>query len=210
MFALLVQNGRMVRLQDLLSHGTKVILHFHRGAWCPFCNLQLATYPKYLQPLLSGSSKARLVAISPSSARYIRATASENYLSFPVLSDVHNGVAKKFNLVFQLDERLRPTFDVSFVWEMDPTEFPRRTVVVPQLLSQSSLCILLFLTVNTGHVSPLPLAIYGLLFWLFPGLGLFHSRARVWTVVRSPSKRPLTFWIRTVGSCTTTFSSTIL
>lgn len=50
---------------------------------------------------------ATLVAISPQVPDKSLATAEENKVSFEVLSDVGNKVARQFGLVFTLPERLR-------------------------------------------------------------------------------------------------------
>jgi len=50
---------------------------------------------------------ATLVAISPQVPEKSLATAEENKVSFEVLSDVGNKVARQFGLVFTLPERLR-------------------------------------------------------------------------------------------------------
>jgi len=43
-------SGKEVRLSDLIA-GSKALLVFYRGGWCPFCNQQLAAitadYPKF-------------------------------------------------------------------------------------------------------------------------------------------------------------------
>jgi Peroxiredoxin len=53
---------------------------------------------------------ATLVAISPQVPEKSLATAEENKVSFEVLSDVGNKVARQFGLVFTLPERLRTIY----------------------------------------------------------------------------------------------------
>lgn len=54
--------GRAVTLSDLLKQGP-VVMAFYRGAWCPYCNLQLHAYQQvFPQIQVLGAS---LVAISP-------------------------------------------------------------------------------------------------------------------------------------------------
>jgi peroxiredoxin len=53
---------------------------------------------------------ATLVAISPQVPEKSLATAEENKVSFEVLSDVGNKVARQFGLVFSLPERLRAIY----------------------------------------------------------------------------------------------------
>lgn len=53
---------------------------------------------------------ANLVAISPQIPEKSSTTAKENAVTFDVLSDVENRVAREFDLVFTLPERLRPIY----------------------------------------------------------------------------------------------------
>lgn len=53
---------------------------------------------------------ASLVAISPQLPEKSMSTAKKNSLTFEVLSDVGNRVAREFGLVFTLPERLRPIY----------------------------------------------------------------------------------------------------
>ncbi len=53
---------------------------------------------------------ASVVAISPESPEETRATAEKNSLTFDVLSDIGNRVARQFGIVFQLPEELRPIY----------------------------------------------------------------------------------------------------
>src|SRR6187455_874671 len=56
------QNGKDVRLKDLLKQG-KVVLVFYRGQWCPFCNRELKKLEDSLQYIREKG--ATLVAVTP-------------------------------------------------------------------------------------------------------------------------------------------------
>ena len=51
-----------------------------------------------------------MVAISPQLPKYSRELAFQHKLSFPVLHDSHNEVARKFGLVFRLPEDLQNAY----------------------------------------------------------------------------------------------------
>ena len=53
---------------------------------------------------------AELVAVSPELRDRSHITAEKNNLTFPILNDVGNHVAKKFGLVFQLPPDLREVY----------------------------------------------------------------------------------------------------
>ncbi|MGB3402084.1 MAG: peroxiredoxin-like family protein [Microcoleaceae cyanobacterium] len=96
-----------VESQSLLETGLLVI-SFYRGGWCPYCNLELRTLQKYLPKIKELG--ANLVAISPETPDHSLSTSEKNELTFEVLSDVNNKVAKQFGLVFALPEELRPIY----------------------------------------------------------------------------------------------------
>ncbi|MEJ2199600.1 MAG: peroxiredoxin-like family protein [Desulfuromonadaceae bacterium] len=106
-FELPDQLGRPIRSVDLLAKGPLVI-SFYRGSWCPYCNVELHALQQALPEILERG--ASLVAISPQIPDASLDTAEKNQLSFPVLSDVGNGVARQFGLVFVLSEQLRPLY----------------------------------------------------------------------------------------------------
>jgi peroxiredoxin len=103
-FALPNAAGKSIVLKELLRSGP-VILTFYRGGWCPYCNIQLRAYQSVL-PQISASG-ARLVAISPQLPDNSLDTVNKNALTFDVLSDVCNEVARSYGLVYSLPEEIR-------------------------------------------------------------------------------------------------------
>ncbi|MEV6873582.1 peroxiredoxin-like family protein [Amycolatopsis sp. NPDC051128] len=106
-FSLPDADGSSVSLGDLTADGPAVLV-FYRGQWCPYCNLTLRAYQAEVVPEL-GMHGARLAAISPQLPDGSVAVKETNELSFPVLSDVGNVVARTFGLTFTVDEDVRPT-----------------------------------------------------------------------------------------------------
>lgn len=107
-FTLPDATGQSVELQSLLKKGP-VVISFYRGQWCPYCNLELRTLQQALPEF--ESLGATLVAISPQTPDNSLSTQEKHELSFPVLSDVGNQVARQFGLVFQLPENIRAIYD---------------------------------------------------------------------------------------------------
>lgn len=99
--------GKRVKLSALLANGP-VVLNFYRGEWCPYCNLEI----RALQQLLPEFQQlgAQVVAISPELPDSSLTMQEKHELSFPVLSDVGNRVARDYGLVFALDVSLRPLY----------------------------------------------------------------------------------------------------
>src|SRR2546421_11544060 len=124
-FALPDARGNAVRLSHLLTQGP-VIMTFYRGQWCPYCHLALRAYQQAL--LHMQARGASLVAISPQTPDHSRALAEKLELTFALLSDIGNQVARQFGLVFTIDEAVRaahkqvcadlPAFNGDNSWEL--------------------------------------------------------------------------------------------
>jgi peroxiredoxin len=96
--------GNPVPVSALLARGP-VVISFYRGEWCPFCNIEL----RALQQALPAMEQlgATLIAISPEKPDHGIVTAEKNQLTFPVLSDFGNKVARQFGIVFQVGQELQ-------------------------------------------------------------------------------------------------------
>ena len=106
-FSLQNATGKTVDLKSLLGENS-VVISFYRAGWCPYCNMELRGLQKYLPQITELGAK--LIAISPETPDNSLSTTEKNELTFEVLSDVGNQVAKKFGLVFQVPEELRPIY----------------------------------------------------------------------------------------------------
>ena len=102
------------------------VVTFYRGGWGPYCNIQLRAYQAVLPEITALGG--RLVAISPQLPDGSLSTAEANKLTFDVLSDIGNRVARSFGLVWTLSEELRaalrssnkalPEFNGDDSWEL--------------------------------------------------------------------------------------------
>lgn len=106
-FTLPNAKGETISSAELLKKGPLVI-NFYRGGWCPYCNLELAALQKVLPQIQAAG--ATLVAISPEMPDKSLSTTEKNNLTFEILSDQGNKVARKFGLVFELAAELRPIY----------------------------------------------------------------------------------------------------
>jgi len=107
-FSLSDVNNEMLNLNALLENGP-VVLKFYRGGWCMYCNLELRSYERAYPKLQAYN--ATLVAISPETQANGIKTQEKHGLSFPVLTDPENQVAKTYGLVFQMPEELRGLYE---------------------------------------------------------------------------------------------------
>jgi peroxiredoxin len=105
-FTLPDARGGDVALGELLMRGP-VVLVFYRGAWCPYCNLQLAAFQGALDDIHEAG--AELVAVSPQTPDQSLTFAEQRALAFAVLSDAGNRVARDYGLVFTSSEEATRT-----------------------------------------------------------------------------------------------------
>ena len=110
---------KQISINEILKNGKKVIIAFYRGGWCPYCNLEL----KALQDVLSKieAKNAVLVAITPEIQDNSLSTIEKNKLTFEVLTDKNNELAKKFNLVYQIPKELNDIY-LSFGIDLEKSQ----------------------------------------------------------------------------------------
>jgi peroxiredoxin len=100
-FTLPNAQGGTTTLSVLLQQGP-VVLTFYRGDWCPYCNVQLRGYERALPAFAAHG--ATLVAISPQTPDNSLSTAEKKGLSYAVLSDVGNNVARSYGLAYAVGD----------------------------------------------------------------------------------------------------------
>jgi peroxiredoxin len=102
--------GNQVRLSRLLDAGP-VVIAFYRGAWCPYCNLEL----KALQEMLPEfrAAGATLIAISPQTPDESLSTQEKHSIEFPVLSDGELSAINGFGLLHPVDDRTKEFYEKS-------------------------------------------------------------------------------------------------
>ena len=103
-FSLENQKGEKTILSKELEHGP-VVLTFYRGGWCPYCNLQLKAYSERIEDFKNKGAK--LIAVTPDKLTELKKTTKKNDVKFTIVSDPNNKIARKYGLVFQLEEELK-------------------------------------------------------------------------------------------------------
>ncbi len=106
-FELPEARGKTVSLSAMTKEGP-VVLVWYRGAWCPYCNLQLASYQEHMDEFKAMG--ARLIAISPQLPDGSLSAAEKNELEFSVVSDVGNQTARKYGLVYDVPPAVREMY----------------------------------------------------------------------------------------------------
>jgi peroxiredoxin len=111
-FELTDHNGKHVSSGDLLSKG-RLVVCFIRGRWCPFCVGQMEAM-NYVAPQIAAAG-ASLVAISPQTEKQAYFMRDQHKLSFPMLVDAHNNVARQFGLAYRVPDEQQGLYRSTFV-----------------------------------------------------------------------------------------------
>lgn len=107
-FILPDHEGRLVELAELIG-AQPLIVVFHRGHWCPYCRMTIATLVE-AQPRLA---PAKMVAISGEMQRYTRRIRIEAGAQFRFLSDMDAAYAASIGLAITIEPALRAVLERS-------------------------------------------------------------------------------------------------
>lgn len=129
----LTVDGSTVRLADQLA-GKPAVLVFYRGAWCPYCNIALRAYQQELVPALEERG-VTLVALSPQKPDGSLSAKEKDELTFSVVSDPGNAVARSLGIVAPVNPdalaaQRKLGLDVTEVNADGTADLPFPTVVV--------------------------------------------------------------------------------
>jgi peroxiredoxin len=142
----IMQVGSTLADVDLLDpHGTSTSFHgvlggkrgvvvFYRGVWCPFCNIALKTYQAELLPELDKRG-IPLIAISPQKPDGSLSIVEKDELTFTVLSDAGNKIAKALGILSApskdaLAAQLSHGMDLTAINEDGTTGLPMPTTII--------------------------------------------------------------------------------
>lgn len=110
-FSLKNPKGKVVKLSTMLKKGP-IVLIFYRGAWCPYCNLQmhqlttsLPEYKKY---------GASIIAITPQTPDKSEAQFKKDGYPFEVLSDLDYSVITSYKLLWKVSPELDAAYKHAF------------------------------------------------------------------------------------------------
>jgi len=125
--------GQPATLADTLS-GKPAVIVFYRGGWCPYCNISLRAYQAQLVPALAERGIA-LIAISPQAPDGSLSTKESKELTFTVLSDPGNRLARQLGILTAPSDGARAAqlqlgLDLTQVNADGTTGLPMPTVVI--------------------------------------------------------------------------------
>jgi peroxiredoxin len=112
-FLLPDEQGRLVRLDDLLGEGP-VAIAFHRGQWCPYCRINIDALARAEEEI--AAEHRHITAIVPDRQRFAAWLKSDAKAPFPVLTDVDNGYAMSLGLAICVGDEMKRMM-VSSGWD---------------------------------------------------------------------------------------------
>jgi peroxiredoxin len=112
-FLLPDEEGRLVRLDDLLGEGP-VAIAFHRGEWCPYCRINIDALAR-AEEEIAGEHR-HIAAIVPDRQRFAVWLKSDAKAPFPVLTDMDNGYAMSLGLAIYVGDEMKHMM-VSSGWD---------------------------------------------------------------------------------------------
>jgi peroxiredoxin len=87
---------------SILSKKPTVVL-FYRGGWCPYCNTHLSDIRDAESEILALGYQ--IIAISPDSPEYLKASDEKNELNYQLYSDANGKLTKAMGIAFKVAER---------------------------------------------------------------------------------------------------------
>jgi len=110
-------NGHGVELNSLLLQAP-VIITFVRGAWCPYCMLELQQWNKFIR---SVNQPINFIVVSGELSALSDQAIEDNKLDFPIWEDKNYQLAKEFGLAYEVGLEMK---ELLLKWGID---LPKRT-----------------------------------------------------------------------------------
>ena len=130
---LLDVSGQPTSLAETLG-GKPAVIVFYSGGWCPYCNIALRTYQAQLVPALDERGIS-LIAVSPQTPDGSLSTRQAKELTFTVLSDPGNQIARQLGILTAPSDgaqaaNLQLGLDLTQVNADGTTGLPMPTVII--------------------------------------------------------------------------------
>lgn len=122
---------------------------FYRGGWCPFCSAELAELAQIEEELYDMG--INIVAISPDSPGYLRASLDDLNLNYTLLSDSRMDASKAFGIAYQVDAETVQKYKNSGLDLEERSGYAHHLLPVPAVFLANSEGIIEFQYVNPDY-----------------------------------------------------------
>jgi len=130
-FSLINLKDKKFNLYNALEKGP-IVLFWYRGGWCSYCNMQLAYYQNYQEEIQKLG--ARMVGIAPENPVMGNETKEDNEISFELLTDTNNTIAREYKIVYtvkpMLYQMMNKAFDLYDYYDKTNSELPLTVLYV--------------------------------------------------------------------------------
>jgi peroxiredoxin len=147
-FSLPNTKNQLIHSKDVLKKG-KMILAFYRGSWCPYCNLELRALQNNIAKITDNN--VSLLAVSPQSPDHNMALTEKHELTFEVLTDENNKLAKQLGISFKLQEFAIPTYQAIGINLEDFNQDDENTLPVPAVFVVDTDGVVIYKFVDTDY-----------------------------------------------------------
>ncbi|KGJ93970.1 redoxin domain-containing protein [Colwellia psychrerythraea] len=106
--------GHIVELDNVLLQAP-IIINFIRGAWCPYCMLELQQWHKFIK---SVDEPINFIVVSGEISSLSDQAIEDNKLGFPIWEDKHYRLATKFGLTYGVNDEMK---ELLLKWGIDLT-----------------------------------------------------------------------------------------
>ena len=96
-------NGHIVELDSLLLQAPMIIT-FVRGAWCPYCMLELQQWHKFIRSI---EQPINFIAVSGEISSLSDQVIEDNKLGFPIWEDKNYQLANKLGLTYEVAPEMK-------------------------------------------------------------------------------------------------------
>lgn len=147
-FSLPNTKNQLIHSKDVLKKG-KMILAFYRGSWCPYCNLELQALQNNIAKITDNN--VSLLAVSPQSLNHSMTLTEKHELTFEVLTDENNKLAKQLGISFKLQEFAIPTYQAIGINLEDFNQDDENTLPVPAVFVVDTNGAVIYKFVDTDY-----------------------------------------------------------
>jgi len=96
-------NENAIQLDELLLKAP-LIISFIRGAWCPYCMLELQQWNEFISSIVG---EVNFIAVSGETPCLLAQAKLDNQLDFPILVDKDYQLAHQFGLTYEVDPNMK-------------------------------------------------------------------------------------------------------